>query len=144
MTPKVLIVLIAALFSSYSFSDTCKLKGVKVTKHAHKNGFSFSSVATGNTYCQMSSHKAGGSAASSENGGCTFKLFSGKGLSSPWVFSGINYSGEKFTIIKSPKLGENNLSLEVLLVPEKNGTAKFLVSHIEIEGGDCDKWKSAF
>jgi hypothetical protein len=52
--------------------------------------------------------------------------------------------GKKFTIIKSPKPGENNLSLEVLLEPEKNGTAKFLVSHIEIEGGDCDKWKSAF
>lgn len=144
MIYKVLLVAITMLISNYSFSETCKLKGVKLSKHAHKNGFSFTSAATGEAYCQMSSHKAGGSAARGESGGCTFKLFSGKELSSPWVFSDINYSGKKFTIIKFPKSGDNNLSLEVLLTPDNNGTAKFLVSHIEIEGGDCDKWKSAF
>jgi len=141
---RILLSAILLCSTNVSFSEVCKIQGSKVSKYAYKNGFSFSSESTGDTSCRMSSHKAGGSAATKTNGMCIFKLFFGKKLTPPWVFSDISYAGKKFTIVSTPNDGDSLLSVRVKLTPGTNGTATFLVSQISLKGDDCDNWKSAF
>ena len=137
--------LLLLLYCAPGISDTCTLKGAEIARYAYKNGFSFISTATGDASCQLSSHKAGGSAASSKNGGsCIFDLFMGKELSPGWSFSDIEYSGKRFTVLNDPLEGDNNLQVKLQLRPKENSTAHFLISGISLNGDDCDEWKSAF
>lgn len=144
MKLKLILVFIGLGFSSISQAETCSLSGAQLARHAFKSGLSFTFFATEGTSCRLSSHKAGGSAASSiQSGVCTFQLFLGKSLSKGWSFSDISYAGRGFQIVKAPVKGGDSLHVELLLKPSENGTANFLITNVKIEGGDCDDWKSA-
>jgi hypothetical protein len=145
MAIKTLVLLVVFVFPSHAvFASECLLGGAKVAKFAYQKGFRFNSSNGSNASCRISSHKAGGSAASNKGGTCTLDLFAYKNLSSPWVFRSFRYSGNSFKVIESPKSGEKSIQIKAELTPGKNGTATFLLSKISIEGGDCDDWKDAF
>jgi hypothetical protein len=141
---KIIVILLMFAQPIIVHAELCKLKGADVAEYAYQNGFVFRSQGSHNTSCTLSKHRAGGTAASKVGGQCTFFLFFEDKLVSPWKFSDIHFSGDRFRIVSEPDEGSDHVKTELTLLPSQSETAWFLVSHIDLEGPDCGSWKSAF
>lgn len=149
MLKNLLVTLAAACIGAGPvYAEVCKLKGTDVVSFAHQRGFQFFVEQEGDAACQLSSHRAGGSGVLAPNGSgaCVFHFFANGNLANGWRFADVLYSNRKgsYEVVKAPARGASDLQMTVRLQPNPSGASTFLISRINLEGDDCDNWRSAF